>query len=429
MTKHTTPLHPRFYVYLVILLCALALIGIKSVQKMTSKARNSPICKGCNIVLIVIDPLRADALPCYGYLLKTTPNLCKFADANIRFSDMYSQSSWTLPSIMSLFTSTLPSRHRVFYPDTDVLAPSLTTLPMALKQYGYDTIFIGPSDDPTHHVPLDRGIGRGFNTILPYTTFSEAATLVENHITKANTSKPKFVFIHSFDLRNNGTKSAPTSFPLDPTYSFGHIDPYLKMKTLQTVDTLANIASYRRVYDERLRQLDLQLGAFLEKTQTSDEATKTIIAITSDHGEEFGEHGYSTHGMNLYATTTHIPFVLSIPKTSPTVNTKLAQSIDIFPTLLALVGAPMPHSSQGISLFDPSKSNTLIISQLEPEKKATGIRNKQWSYYFDPSSPATQKQGKLYMRISDPMEQNDVAAQNADIIDQLMRMYTKQLSL
>ena len=427
MTKNTTPLHRRFYVYLIIFLCALIFIGIKSTQKMTFNARNSPMCKECNIVLIVIDPLRADALPCYGYIANTTPNICKFAENNTLYTNTFSQSSWTLPSIMSLFSSQYPSQHGMFTPLVDVLAATTTTLPMTLKAAGYNTTFIGPVDDPTHHIPLDKGVGRGFDSIFPYTSLSDAAIILQNKLKESSTThKPSFVFIHSFDLRNNSTKQAPTQFPLDPNYRYGFVDTYLQTIPLHTQDTAGNITSYKRIYDERLRQLDLQFPQLLQSISDSNNQVNTMIAITSDHGEEFGEHGQSTHGLNLYKTVTHVPFILSIPKQTPKRIDNLVQSIDIFPTLINAIGIPLPSSVKGINVLSPRAStNNFSISQLEPEKHLVAIRNHTWAYYFNPDNETTKRKGELYNTLIDPSETHPILSPDPMVIDELIHTYER----
>ena len=316
----------------------------------------------------------------------------------------------------------------MFSPDTDVLAAQTTTLPMALQTAGYQTVFIGPVADPAHHIPLDKGLGRGFDTILPFTSFSDASESIRT-LMKQDQKKPLFVFIHSFELRNNSIKTAPSKFPLDPTYRYGYIDHYLNSVTLQTKDSAANIASYRRIYDERLRQIDIQLGTLLQTIQTIS-PKNTIITITSDHGEEFGEHGQSTHGVNLYPPTTHIPLIMSIPNTQNAISNILTQSIDITPTLLSLTGIPLPHSVHGRIIYPFwNNANTVLISQLEPQKRLVAVRTTLWSYHFDPTSPKSQKSGKLYNRTTDPRELNNVASQYPKVIETLLSEYAKRLTL
>lgn len=431
MTKNTTPLHQRFYIYLIIFLCVLFLLSIKSIQKMTYNAVNSPICKGCNIVLIVIDPLRADELPCYGYLKNTAPNICEFAQNNTLYKNTFSQSSWTLPSIMSLFSSQYPSNHNVFIPNVDVLPATMTTLPMALQNAGYKTTFIGPVNEGSRHVPLDKGISRGFDRIAPYTSLNDAAAILDNELQSATSNKPAFIFIHSFDLRNDSVKTAPTLFPLDPQYTYGYIDPYLRSVTLKTQESKGNITSYRRIYDERLRQLDEQFPAILQSIAHTNTLKNTVVALTSNHGDEFGEHGQSSHGNNLYKTVTHVPFILAIPNQKPKQSNNIIQSIDIYPTLLSAVGVRVPSSVRGVNVLLNSYTQNVIqnpysISQLEPEKNLAAIRNHEWAYYFSPSDQPNK--GILYNLLTDPNETSPMQTPDQKLIDLFVKKYHEILS-
>ncbi|MBP9813909.1 sulfatase [Candidatus Woesebacteria bacterium] len=427
MNRITLSKNKRLLAYISTTLFIILLSYVVLTTNIWTNPKNPQVCNKCNIVLIVIDPLRADELPCYGYSANTAPNICRFAQNNTLYTNTYSQSSWTLPSIMSLFSSQYPTQHNVFVPNVDVLPATATTLPMALKAAGYETTFIGPVDEATQHVPLDKGIGRGFETVIPYTSLSDAAAILQNKLKSATPNKPVFVFIHSFDLRNDSVKAAPTVFPLDPNYTYGLVDPYLRSITLPTQETRGNITSYRRVYDERLRQLDEQFLAITQSISDTHSGEKTIVAITSDHGDEFGEHGQSSHGINLYKSVTHVPFILSLPYQTPLQSDKLVQSIDIYPTLLGAVGIKTPASARGINVSPQSKKqqekqNQYVISQLEPEKHLVTIRNHQWSYHFDPTNEKTKLQGSLYNLQNDSEELRPIVS-NTDMIGILIRAY------
>ena len=405
-----------------ITLCIGVLIFLSITKLFTTSLVKTPSCKRCNIVLVVLDPLRADALSCYGYTKNTAPNLCAFAKKNLLLTNMYSHASWTLPSIMSLFSSQYPSEHDVFTPSVDVLEADAITLPMALKDAGYHTVFIGPTD--SDHVPLDKGIGRGFDKIIPYTSIYDASLTIDA-LQKSQTDNPTFVFIHSFDLRANSTNTnrSPDTFVLDPDYTYGSVDPWLLTVPLHTPDSPATITYLRKWYDQIIVEIDQQLAILLTNIQSGAWGKNTIIAITSDHGTEFGEHGRSDHGVNLYATTTHVPFILSVPNTAPQTINSLTQSIDIYPSLLKAAGIPAPRSTKGIDIF--SKYNSFSISQLEPEKHLVGIRTMEWSYYFD---PAYASQGSIYNLRNDPAETRPLSlSDNAKTISELMHAYQKIL--
>lgn len=388
--------------------------------------RQQPPCYRCSIVMIVIDPLRADALPCYGSIKNTMMHTCSYAHKHQLFTQAFSQSSWTLPSILSLFTSQYPTTHHMFTPITNVLSPETKTLPMALKDAGYQTVYIGQTDDT--HIPLDRGVGRGFDRIIPYTSMENAVHTAKNLLSAPHTD-PIFLFIHSFDLRANSVNTVrdPTTFVLDPHYIYGSVDPELQNKKLSTPDAPFAITYWRKWYDQVLWEIDQSLNDFYLFIQSKPIEKNTIFILTSAHGNEFGEHGKSGHGYNLFETSTHIPLILGIPGMDPTRHTSLVQTIDIAPTILARIGLSAPHTMTGIDVF--SKDNTMLLRQLEPEKRLWGITTNHWSYYFDPTSPQTKTQGQLYDRTRDAGEQENASRTHKQDIQVLLDQLNETLSL
>jgi len=123
--------------------------------------QNSVFCKDCNVLLISLDTLSANHLPCYGYERDTAPNLCKFANKNIFFTNSFAPSHFTLTSHFSIFTSLYPSTHRVLENLVDELNPKYMTLVQILKKYGYTTHFFGGTKNI--NLPLDKGLERGFS--------------------------------------------------------------------------------------------------------------------------------------------------------------------------------------------------------------------------------------------------------------------------
>ena len=125
--------------------------------------KQNPLCKDCNIVWISLDTLSAKHLPCYGYPRNTAPNLCKFAQENIRFANAYSNSFWTLPSSVSEFTGLYPETHKVITYN-DVLNGNTPFLPQILQKNGYTTLFGVPLENPA--IPVKNALNRGIDKYL-----------------------------------------------------------------------------------------------------------------------------------------------------------------------------------------------------------------------------------------------------------------------
>lgn len=128
------------------------------------KSVKNPICKDCNVILISLDTLSANHLPCYGYGRNTSPRLCQFAKDNIIFTNTYANATFTLPSHVTMFTGLIPSRHKVKITNVDQLDKNTPFLPEILKQNGYITNFYMPTTDI--HLPINKVYNRGIDKII-----------------------------------------------------------------------------------------------------------------------------------------------------------------------------------------------------------------------------------------------------------------------
>ena len=437
-------------------------------------------CPRCNIIVISIDPLRADNLSCFNYIYNTTPNICRFANRNTLFTNAYAHSSWTLPSIMSMITSQYPYEHGMLIPYQSVLAPSTVTLPQALKNAGYHTIFVG--DTNNSHLPLDKGLGRGFEVISEDQHKPEA--IRELIIQQKNTRKPFFMFIHNFDMSASWSRAAspPASFRFDTSFippklydpkvfiptawkdaiyyleqkvdlseDYSRILSLLKKSTSaqqaytyfnqlsatdqQTILSFSifeyinmtnptHIRLLRNLYDERLFLVDKSLASPLELLSSPPWDDNTIVIIVANHGDELGEHGRMSHGTNLFGSTTHIPLILHIPNTPSARINALVGSIDIFPTILEVIGITKPKSVHGeslVPLINKTTSHLLrdyVIGQLGPFPWLTTIRTPSWSYYKDDTDEPPEM---LFNVKTDPNEQSNIVNQHANVSKQLQK--------
>ena len=480
MKHHTSNNNIKKYVYII----GCCIVGIIITMFYLKNFKTNQFCLKCNIVIISIDPLRADNLPCFGYIYNTTPNICRFANRSNIFTNAYAQSSWTLPSIMSMISSQYPYEHGMMIPYQSVLRPETITLPQALKQAGYHTVFMG--DTQNSHLPLDKGLGRGFETISDYKHNGEE---MEQFLTqqKQKSQKPLFMFIHNFDMSASWTGiTNPPTLHFDTTFFPPKIyDPkvftttswkdavyyleqklnlsadytrilsllkkstsaqqaYIYFKQLSSTDQ-QEIQSFsifehidmtnpthtrflRNLYDERLLQVDQALGPILETLTSPPWRDNTIVIVVANHGDELGEHGRMSHGTNLFASTTHIPFIIRIPNTPPRRITELVASIDIYPTILDIIGVGIPKSAHGESL-SPLISNKAmrlnrghIISQLGPFPWISMIRTSSWSYYKDETDNPPQM---LFDLTKDPSEQLNVIDQHGEVAKKLQEILAK----
>jgi len=248
-----------------------------------------------NVFLVVIDSLRFDHLGCYGYLRETSPAIDKIAGEGLMFDRVMSQSSWTKPSVSSLLTSTYPEIHGV-KGIKDRLSRHETFLPTILKKFGYVTGCIQTNP----FLNAESGFNQDFDFYLEL--FDKAPGMYKPRINEAInavfdwvdqfTTNPFFLYLHVLDTHN----------PYAPPKEFNRFG-----------DT------ERDLFDGEVQFVDYYIGHIRSYLALKGLQEKTIFIITSDHGEEFGEHGHSYHAKHLYEEVLRVPLIISSPALIPSV--------------------------------------------------------------------------------------------------------------
>jgi arylsulfatase A-like enzyme/Tfp pilus assembly protein PilF len=290
-----------------------------------------------SVVFVTMDTTRADRMGFLGSTRGLTPNLDALATQAVVFERAYSQVPITTASHATLFSGTYPQFHRV----TDFGIPlpeTLPYLPALLKARGYQTAaFVGSLIlDPRNG--LAPGFDRGFDVYDAgyrqrrgkedrYKTMERRA---EDVVARAiawlpgAAGKPFFLWVHLFDAHDPYEAPAP----------FG-----------------ARFA--KAPYDGEIASVDAALGTLIAALKARPGFENTLVAIYADHGESLGDHGEATHGVFLYDSTIHVPLLLKLPggrSAGARVATR-AGLVDLAPTVLAALGAPVPATMQGASLL------------------------------------------------------------------------------
>jgi len=306
-----------------------------------------------NILLITVDTTRADRMGFLGSKRGLTPNLDALAKQGIAFSRAYSQYPLTVPSHATILSGTYPQFHRVV--DFGLpLVKSIPYLPDILHQNGYQTAaFVAATalDPNSGWVP---GFARGFDTYDAdfsgdqadrYQNVEHRADFVVAHAwswIKEHQKDPFFAWVHLYDPHE----------PYDPPEPF---------KTRFASDP----------YDGEIAFADSQLGVLFDDLRAAGLYDNTLIAVMSDHGEAFGEHGEFTHGIFLYDETIHVPLLFKMPKNQfggQTLATRVGL-VDVAPTILDQAKIAIPKEVQGQSLLplmkpaDPGSSAVAALSK------------------------------------------------------------------
>lgn len=376
-----------------------------------------------NVILISVDTLRADHIHGYGYGRETTPALDELMRKGTSFSNAISQSPWTLPSHASLFTSLYPHTHGV----TDNLlaldekVPTLTTM---LKREGYK--IAGFSTSP--NLSARHGFIKGFDV---YACEEVRAPIVCDRALKWLASIGRenfFLFLHFYDVHTD-YEPLPHYLSMFETSYNGNVDG--KGSTLYRVRdgelsiSEADVRHLIALYDAEIRQFDNTIGMFFQILEERDMLSKTIVIVTSDHGEEFAEHGGVLHGRTLYDELLRIPFIMAGPGIpAGKIRKEQVQLIDVMPTILDLCDAKTPKSVEGrslLSLIEKEDNEWLEIAFAEADHKNAkhdikrAVRTDRYKLYYDRYTGREE----LYDLVLDPGEKTDILESQPEVAESL----------
>jgi len=333
-----------------------------------------------NLILISIDSLRADRAYCHGKM----PALQRYASGGSLLTAANSQASWTLPSHASLFSSRYPAEHGAGRPQGSGLSPEVLTLAEILAQHSYETVAFTGGGWLSPYFGMDQGFAV-FDThgemllrpdynplsMLLFPNFERRADYwrikVENWLKRRFAQRtPFFLFLHTYQVHDY-FKNAP--------YLAAHLkragaryDPHFLLPQLSTnsdenarggdhilVAPPNQIAYLETLYDAAASYLDSELEGILKRLSHEDLSRKTLVILTSDHGEGFKlEPRRLHHGGRLHQDLLHVPMLIRFDGVVPAgqkISTPVA-SLDLMPTALDLLGIPSPPDMRGVSLKD-----------------------------------------------------------------------------
>jgi arylsulfatase A-like enzyme len=354
-----------------------------------------------NIILIVMDAVRADHLSCYGYSVPTTPGLDEIAAKGLIFDRAFAAAPWTPPSHASLFTGTYPARHGVDVGENLYLSSLYPTMAEILSRNGYATLGILPDA----HLSAARGFSRGFTDFvetfrMPYVAldYHSATSLLRNlilgrdarayhssrllkqwlHKQVSSGTQPFFAFINYKTAHNSYRSPLPfrSRFKIAPAtgqdprklryYANGGAYPYMAGGLDMTERDMQVVQSW---YDGAIAYLDHSIRDLQQCLRELGVYDDTLMIVTADHGENFGDHGLGYHLFCLYDSLIRVPLLIIYPRLGE--RGKRIQSLvsltDVLPTVLELIGCDLDEypALQGKSLlpFDGSEVHGHILAE------------------------------------------------------------------
>jgi len=303
-----------------------------------------------NTIIILTDTVRADHLGAHGYGRETSPFFDDFSRRNFWFENAYAPSSWTRPSVASLFTGTYPQNHGVQMRQ-DALGDTLPTLAELLRDHGAQTTMI--TTNP--HVAPTWRLTRGFDRVVELMPDADQlkmgndASVVHEQLRRLlpKIAEPFFLYVHLIDPHG------PYLPPEEEILALGVTPP----------------AHPPDLYDGELRFADRHIARMVRSLDDAELLDNTIVILTADHGEELLDHGAMGHGHTLYQEVVHIPLAMSVPArllrrstSCPRIRTNVSL-VDIAPTVLSLLDLPLP-TTDGRDVSDALRCEDVTESPL-----------------------------------------------------------------
>jgi arylsulfatase A-like enzyme len=397
---------------------------------------------GPPVILIMVDTLRADHLNSYGYTKPTSPNMTAFADEAVQFDAAFAQASWTRPSVASLLTSLPPSAHKVMY-KPDRLPDSVTTVAEAFDAHGYSTgglvtnyniapyfNFAQGFDsykylDPEYYFFADEGSSKlslynlarvirekvAPSTDNPAHYYQDAEVTTDAAISWIDAQKdnPFFLFLTYMD-------------PHDP-YFARPLDgeAYARASNVNPDPKMAK--RFIEIYDGEIAYWDEHFGRLMAHLKAQGIYDKAVIVVTSDHGEEFQDHGGWWHGTTLYEEQIHVPLVIKMPAgvgSAGFSRDDLARLTDVPPTLTAAAKIKAPEGWHGRDLFGKADAPDTVFAEEDHQGNVLrSLRGPDWKIIeANEDNPRGLDTFEFYKIGDDPKEQKNLASEQDEKLSQ-----------
>lgn len=376
-----------------------------------------------NVFLFALDTVRADRLASYGYDSSPMPRLAEFAAGAMVFEDASANAPWSLASYASLFTSLYPSNIGVVESSNALPAVGPATLADLFRQAGYRTLAVTGGGYAGRHYGMDRG----FERFWEGGDSAELTARLESWV-DSDPEIPALVYVHSYEAHDY-FRATPRYMEAASQVVGRRPNPVDNVrqefieKTARDL-TPAEIQEIELLYLGGLRIMDEWFGRWLSLLEDHGQVQDSIIAVVSDHGEGFGEHGRVHHGNGVFQELVAVPFILKLPEDlgiDASTITEPISLLDVAPTLLELAGLVPPAGIQGRSLVPQlleetvdggrSAATFLLEAHLVDD---FAIRVGRWKYIYrgDPSACTRRAGAKRYCErvhdlSEDPHESRD----------------------
>jgi arylsulfatase len=394
------------------------------VGSLSLNARPSPPAdRPPNVLLISIDTLRADHVGCYGYARQTTPKIDAMAARGVIFERAISQSNTTLPAHASMLTGLYPIEHGCDPARQTALSPRVDTLAEIMLQHGYHTAAV----TSVSWVSAEFGLDQGFERFLYHERSAAPQVKRALRLLADFGDRPFFLFVHLFDPHSPYTPPAQYHdmflAPGEDRGVDGDIMRFFATRDMRAPDPHA-VDILRKLYDGEIRYVDDYLGRIFRWLDEHKKLDDTVVIVTADHGESFGENGAWVHGTALYAQQLHVPLIIAYPRrVQPgTRRAELVEaSVNILPTILDLVGIPAPARVGRGSLLVRRAAPTRVFSEnmlsLLPQY---AVQDDTWKLTTVLANGRLNRASAQLFRTAEWTDAHDLAAQYPDVVSEYL---------
>lgn len=376
-----------------------------------------------NVILISIDTLRPDHLGAYGYRRPTSPAVDRFRQDAVLFREAIAHAPSTLPSHASIFTSLVPQHHGASHTRLLPLARQATTIQEVLRKQGYRTLAVASGGQLLPTFGLDQGFDT-YRTIAEDGTFSDVVS-EGLRLLDRRSDKPFFLFLHTYEVHHPYTPKPRRMAEFDRGYK-GKLPDEISVELLTEIYEgrrkigPADLQHIINAYDAEIASVDRSFGRLVDALKARGLYDNSVIVFTSDHGEEFGEHGsVGWHSHTLYDELLRVPLLVKLPaqaRARAEVK-RMVRSIDIAPTILDALALDPEPAFQGRTLLpfldnEGERPMTAILwRETMPYETGTfsGIRVGEWKLHAD----------SLFNLQSDPREQRNVVSEFSQMRENL----------
>ncbi len=413
-----------------------------------------------NVLLIVLDTTRSDVFGSYGHRGALTPNIDRLAKQGTVFTRFYATDFWTLPTHASLLTGLYPTQCQATS-ETNHLPEHVTTLAERMSDAGYRTGAI------VHNawVSRERGFAQGFDDFVeawrirgktPVAVERRGAGQAADWIT-TNADSP-FLLMVNFNIAHMPYKPSAAMFesvrgrdwPPNRVENLRQVTGMWAHLAGRMILSEADYRLLRELYEAEIAHADAFVGRVLDSLEKAGLAEETLVIVTSDHGENLGDHGLIDHLLSMHETTLHLPLIVRYPRRfeAGARVSDLASQVDVVPTILDVCGLPAADHGDLLGLGRSLAAENAVAHDYvvaENDRPVNGVQLMRAKFpRFDVSridhrirtliTPRYKlvwhlpDRTELYDLESDPGELTDIASTNGEIRRRMLetlRRWTK----